>query len=135
MKLKLYAGGSALLLAAVLAAPAHAELVVIVSAKASAPTNEVICQAYLGKTKQPAPVNLPEKNAVRDQFYAKACHKDPAQVRSIWSKLIFTGGGTPPLEVDSEQDMKKTVAADPTRIGYIDKKDVDASVKVVATLN
>jgi hypothetical protein len=134
MKQKTFAGGSALLLAA-LAMPARAELVVIVSAKANAPANELICQAYLGKTKQPVPVNLPEKNPVRDQFYAKACHKDPAQVRSIWSKLIFTGGGTPPQEVDSEQDMKKTVAADPSRIGYIDKKDVDASVKIIATLN
>ncbi|CAN7669192.1 hypothetical protein LJR289_005213 [Pseudoduganella sp. LjRoot289] len=135
MNHKYFAGGSSLLLAAALAMPARAELVVIVSSKASAPAAELICQAYLGKTKQPAPVNLPEKNAARDQFYAKACHKDPAQVRSIWSKLIFTGGGTPPQEVESEQDMKKTVAADPTRIGYIDKKDVDASVKIVATLN
>jgi hypothetical protein len=135
MKPKLYAGGCTLLLAAALAVPARAELVVIVSAKASVPANELICQAYLGKTKQPAPVNLPEKHAARDQFYARACHKDPAQVRSIWSKLIFTGGGTPPQEVESEQDMKKTVAADPGRIGYIDKKDVDASVKIVATLN
>ena len=135
MKLTFSAGGGVLLLAAALAAPAHAELVVIVSAKASVPATELICQSYLGKIKQPAPVNLPEKNAERDQFYAKACHKDPAQVRSIWSKLIFTGSGTPPLEVDTDQDMKKAVAADPNRIGYIDKKDVDASVKIVTTLN
>lgn len=135
MHIKPYAGGCALLLASLLSAPAHAELVVIVSAKASMPPAEAICQAYLGKTKLPAPVNMPEKHAARDQFYAKACHKDPAQVRSIWSKLIFTGGGTPPQEAESEQEMKKVVAADPARIGYIDKKDVDASVKIVATLN
>lgn len=135
MHMKSVAGASALLLAGLLSVPAHAELVAIVSAKAGAVAPELICQSYLGKIKQPAPVNLPEKNATRDQFYNKACHKDPAQVRSIWSKLIFTGGGTPPMEVDSEQDMKKAVAADPGRIGYIDKKDVDASVKVVATFN
>ena len=135
MPMKSLASAGALLLAMLLPAAARAELVVIVSAKAGAVAPELICQSYLGKIKQPAPVNLPEKNATRDQFYAKACHKDPAQVRSIWSKLIFTGGGTPPTEVDTEHDMKKAVAADPGRIGYIDKKDVDATVKVVASFN
>jgi hypothetical protein len=31
--------------------------------------------------------------------------------------------------------VKKAVAADPKAVGYIDKADVDASVKVVLTLN
>jgi hypothetical protein len=121
----------------VLASPAaRAELVVIVSSKASqAPAVELVCQAYLGKTKVPAPVNLPEKHAMRDEFYSKACKKDGAQVRSIWAKLLFTGSGTLPKEAETDGDMKKLVAADANRVGYIDKKDVDASVKVIATLN
>lgn len=136
MKIKHFARSSALLLAALLANPAYAELVVIVSAKSSTPPSiEVVCQAYLGKTKVPEPVNMPEKNAMRDEFYNKACHKDAAQVRSIWAKLIFTGTASLPREAENEHDVKKMVALDPNRVGYIDKKDADATVKIIATLN
>jgi hypothetical protein len=136
MHMKSLVSAAALALAGLCAMPAHAELVVVVSAKASSPPSiEVVCQAYLGKTKVPEPVNLPEKNALRDEFYSKACHKDPAQVRSIWAKLIFTGNAALPKEADSGGDLKKLVAADPGRVGYLEKKDVDASLKVIASLN
>jgi hypothetical protein len=131
----------ALLLAAaaafVFAAPAaRAEVVLIVSAKSSlAPSVEQACQVFLGKLKTPTPITLAEPQAARDEFYSKACKKDPAQVRAIWGKLIFTGTGTPPKEAGSGADMKKLVAGDPGSVGYIDKKDLDASVKVVATVN
>lgn len=133
MKIKI---ASLLALALLCNGPVHADIVVIVSAKSTlAPTLEQVCQVYLGKTKMPTPVTLVEKNATRDEFYSKACHKDPAQVRSIWAKLLFTGTGTSPKEVDSGGDMKKFVAADPSSIGYIDKKDLDSSVKAIATVN
>ena len=136
MKTQAIASAIALALTTVAVQPAHAELVVVMSAKSSAaPTIEVVCQAYLGKTKVPEPVNQPEKNAARDEFYTKACKKDPAQVRSIWAKLIFTGSGTPPKEADNDSDVKKLVVSDPNRVGYIDKKNADATVKVIAALN
>jgi hypothetical protein len=128
---------AALVLAALIGGAGHAAVVVIVSAKAGAPPAlEVICQAYLGKTNLPAALNnLAGNSSLRDEFYSKACHKDPTQVRSIWSKLIFTGMATPPPELESDRDVKKMVAADPNRVGYIDNMNVDASVKIIATLN
>ncbi|HWJ93608.1 MAG TPA: hypothetical protein VNT33_02730 [Telluria sp.] len=128
------AGLSGLAVAMLACVPARAEVVIIVSSHASqAPQVAQVCQAFLGKTKSPTPINFNEKNALRDEFYAKACKKDPAQVQSIWGKLIFTGTGTPPAEVDSAAAMKKAVAADPNAVGYLDKKDLDASVKAVAS--
>jgi hypothetical protein len=122
--------------AALAAAPAQAEVAIIVSAHSSqAPQVAQVCQAFLGKVKSPTPINLNEKNPLRDEFFAKACKKDPVQVQAMWGKLIFTGTGTPPAEVDSAAAMKKAVAADPNAVGYIDKKDLDASVKIVATAN
>jgi hypothetical protein len=122
--------------AALAAAPAQAEVAIIVSAHSSqAPQVAQVCQAFLGKVKSPTPINLNEKNPLRDEFFAKACKKDPVQVQAMWGKLIFTGTGTPPAEVDSAAAMKKAVAADPNAVGYIDKKDADASIKVVATAN
>jgi hypothetical protein len=117
-------------------APARAEIGIIVSAHSTqAPQVAQVCQAFLGKVKSPTPINLGEKNPLRDEFFAKACKKDPVQVQAMWGKLIFTGTGTPPAEVDSSAAMKKAVAADPNAVGYIDKKDIDASVKVIATAN
>jgi hypothetical protein len=115
---------------------ARAEIGIIVSAHSTqAPQVAQVCQAFLGKIKSPTAVNFNEKSALRDEFYAKACKKDPAQVAATWSKLILTGTGTPPSEVDSAAAMKKAVAADPNAVGYIDKKDADASVKIIATAN
>lgn len=126
----------AVLASALSVAGARAEVVVIVSSKSTlAPSVEQVCQSFLGKIKTPVPITLSEKNATRDEFYSKSCNKDPAQVRSIWVKLIFTGSGTPPKEVENDKDMKKLVAADPLSIGYIDKKNLDASVKMISAGN
>lgn len=126
----------AVLASALSVAGARAEVVVIVSSKSTlAPSVEQVCQSFLGKIKTPVPITLSEKNATRDEFYSKSCNKDPAQVRSIWAKLIFTGSGTPPKEVENDKDMKKLVAADPLSIGYIDKKNLDASVKMISAGN
>jgi hypothetical protein len=117
-------------------APARAEVAIIVSAHSSlAPQVAQVCQAFLGKVKSPTPINFNEKSPLRDEFFAKACKKDPVQVQAMWGKLIFTGTGTPPAEVDSSAAMKKAIAADPNAVGYIDKKDLDASVKLIATAN
>ena len=53
----------------------------------------------------------------------------------MWSRLAFTGQGQPPKELADAEAVKKAVAADPKAVGYIDKADVDASVKVVLVLN
>jgi hypothetical protein len=37
--------------------------------------------------------------------------------------------------VDSAAAMKKAVAADANAVGYLDKKDLDGSVKAVASVN
>ena len=59
--------------------------------------------------------------------------KDAAQVKAVWTRLIFTGKATPPKEVASSADVKKAVASDPKAIGYMEKGAVDSSVKVVFT--
>jgi ABC-type phosphate transport system substrate-binding protein len=113
------------------AAAAHADVVVIVSAKnaASAMTADEISSIYLGKSTAMKPVD--NATPVRSQFYTKVAGKDEAQVKAIWSKLVFTGKATPPKELPSSADVVKAVGADANAIGYVEKSAVDASVKVV----
>jgi ABC-type phosphate transport system substrate-binding protein len=129
---------SALLLSVLGAAalPASAEIVVIVSQKnpATRMFSEQASQFFLGKSNLFTPVDQADGSAIRNEFYHKVADKDAAQVKALWSKLVFTGKATPPKEYASSAEVKKAVAADPKAIGYIDKSAVDDTVKVILTL-
>jgi ABC-type phosphate transport system substrate-binding protein len=111
---------------------ANAGVVVVVSAKstASTMTAEQISQIYLGKSTEMKPVDTADA-PIRSQFYTKVAGKDDAQVKAIWSKLVFTGKARPPKQLPTSVDVVKAVAADPTALGYVDSAAVDSSVKVV----
>jgi ABC-type phosphate transport system substrate-binding protein len=118
-----------------LALPAMAEVVVVVNPKAaeSSMTKDQVAQFFLGKSSSMTPVDQPESAAIRGEFYKKVTDKDASQVKSLWSKLVFTGKATMPKEVGDSAAVKKAVAADPKAIGYIEKSAVDGSVKVIYT--
>ena len=59
----------------------------------------------------------------------------PAQVKAVWSRLVFSGKAQPPKEHADAAAVKKAVAADPKAIGYIDKAALDGTVKAALTLN
>jgi ABC-type phosphate transport system substrate-binding protein len=126
VKTMMMAAGLALATAA-----ANAEVAVIVSAKstASSLTADEISSIYLGKSTAMKPVD--NATPVRSQFYSKVAGKDEAQVKAIWSKLVFTGKATPPKALPSSADVVKAVAADPNAIGYVERAAVDDTVKVV----
>jgi len=116
---------------AMAAVAAHADVVVIVSAKSTATTMkaEDVANIYLGKSTAMKPVD--NAAPLRSQFYSRVAGRDEAQMKAIWSKLVFTGKAMPPKELRSNEEVVKAVAADPNSIGYIDKASVDSSVKVV----
>jgi ABC-type phosphate transport system substrate-binding protein len=116
-----------------LALPAMAEVVVVVNPKAaeSSMTKDQVAQFFLGKSSAMTPVDQPESAPIRAEFYKKVTDKDASQVKSLWSKLVFTGKATMPKEAADSAAVKKAVASDPKAIGYIEKSAVDGSVKVI----
>ncbi|HME39715.1 MAG TPA: hypothetical protein VKG63_12245 [Steroidobacteraceae bacterium] len=118
------------------------EIAVIVNPKnaTASVTADQVEQIFLGKTTSlpgggnATPVDQADGSPIRDDFYQKATGKSSAQVKAIWSRLIFSGKSTPPKPLGSSADVKKQVASDPSGIGYIEKSAADASVKVVLTL-
>ncbi|MFA6014528.1 MAG: phosphate ABC transporter substrate-binding protein [Gallionellaceae bacterium] len=112
---------------------AQADVVVVVGTKNSTASlsKEQASDIFLGKATNLTPLDQPESSPLRDDFYSKVTGKSAAQAKSYWSKLSFTGKGTPPKEAQSSADIKKQVAENPNLIGYIEKSAVDASVKVV----
>ncbi|MDP4527916.1 phosphate ABC transporter substrate-binding protein [Alkalimonas delamerensis] len=79
------------------------------------------------------PLNLAEGQAAREHFDTQVLNRSSAQLKAYWSRLVFTGKGTPPAEHPNAAAMKAAVASDPTAIGYIASSDVDDTVRVVAT--
>lgn len=123
------------------ASGAAAEVVAVVSASNPVTTlskNQVV-DIFLGKANrfpdgsQAVPVDQGEGSAAREEFYLKFAGKSPAQLKAHWSKIIFTGRGQPPQETSNDIEVKKFIAKVPNAIGYIERKLVDGSVKVLLT--
>lgn len=126
----------ALIAALAMAVPANAgDIVVVMGPGAAALTKDQVANVYLGRNNRLRPVDLPESNALREAFYKKATDRDAPQIKALWSRLTFTGEGMPPKEVPNAAAVKRAVTADPKAIGYIEKADLDASVKVILELN
>ncbi|MBU2113546.1 MAG: phosphate ABC transporter substrate-binding protein [Gammaproteobacteria bacterium] len=130
----------ALLIAACGIGAAQAEISVIVNpANANAVVADDLNRLFLGRSSSFAdgskatPLNLAEGQASRDEFDSKVLSRSSAQLKAYWSKLVFTGKGTPPKELTDDAAVKAAVAADASAIGYISSGSVDGSVKVVAT--
>jgi len=133
MKKSMFALAAAFAVSA--SAPALAEVVVVVNAKAAeaAMTKDQVAQFFLGKSSAMTPIDQSEDSPLRTEFYKKVTDKDASQAKALWSKLVFTGKATMPKEVANSAAVKAAVAANPKAIGYMDKASVDGSVKVVYT--
>ncbi len=119
---------------------AFAGIAVIVNPGVSdSPSKSDIAKLFLGKKKKfgggkAAPLNQPESSDITALFNDQVIGKSNSQLKSYWSKLIFTGKGTPPKEMASDDAVKAEVASNPSAIGYIDEASVDDTVKVILTL-
>ncbi len=122
-----------------IAGPASAALAIIAN-----PSNalegisaEQVTMIYLGKTDhfsngQPAvPVDQNQGSPVRAKFYQNVVQKDPTELTTYWSKLIFTGKGQPPQEIGNDEAVKQWVASHPNGLGYVDGRVLDRTVKVL----
>lgn len=104
-------------------------------------TQEDLTRLYTGKLSafpdgsSAVPVNLADSVPLRSEFDQKALGRSSSQVKAFWSKLVFTGKGTPPKEVGSDNEVLALVANNPNIIGYVSADAVSDSVKVLLTLD
>ncbi|ARU59412.1 ABC-type phosphate transport system, periplasmic component [Oleiphilus messinensis] len=99
-----------------------------------------ISRIFLAKVKtfpdgtEIVPVDLPLTSAQRQLINSNLINKTESQVRAYWSKLVFTGKGLPPKELESQEAVKQMIASNANVIGYIDAALVDDTVKVVTII-
>ena len=121
--------------------PSTPEIVVVVSAKnpLTVLSANQVADIFLGKVSrfpdgnQAVAIDQMEDSAARERFYSQFTGKSIAQVRSHWSKIIFTGRGQPPRQVANSMEAKKWVAGNLNAVGYIEINLVDATVRVLST--
>ena len=118
---------------------AQADVVAVVSTESpvTALGASEVADIFLGKANHlpgggvAVPIDQAEGSPARDAFYDRFTGKSPAQLKAHWSKIVFTGQGHPPREVANGIEAKKLVARNPNAIAYIDRAEVDASVRVL----
>ena len=116
-----------------------ADVVVVAGAKSSsiALSKNQVSDLFLGKVvslpniRNAAPIDQPESNPLREEFYLKVANKSAAQVKAQWAKLYFTGRGVPPREAVNSDDVKRMLNSIPGAIGYIERTSLDSSVKLI----
>jgi ABC-type phosphate transport system substrate-binding protein len=111
------------------------EIVAITNLAATPISKQQIVDLFLGRVSGWTPIDQAEDSGIYVDFYKKATGRDTAQVKAIWSRIVFTGRGRPPKQLPDSAAVKKAIAANPNAVGYIKKSAVDASVKVVLALN
>jgi len=119
-------------------APA-AELAVIVSARSniSMLSADQVAEIFLFQTNrfpngsEVVPIDQDLGSPLRNEFYSKVTHRSPALVKAHWARLIFTGRGQPPAEVDGNAAMRRMIAENPGMIGYVERTALDPSVRAV----
>ena len=118
----------------------HSEPVVVV-VSASSPVakldKEQVANLFLGKSSSypdgsaAVPIEQADGAPAHEEFHKSITEKSASQLKSYWSKMIFSGKGTAPKEVASNAELLKLLAGNPAMIGYVDKTAADKSVKVV----
>ncbi len=131
-----------LLASLLLVAPACAEVVVVISAKAgvSKLSQDEVINIFLGRhRKLPSgeaaqPYDLPASDKLRGDFYRRLVDKSPAEINAYWARLTFSGKTNPPQVSPSLQDLLKTLASVPGAVGYLDRNQIDERVRIVLSL-
>ena len=132
-----------LLMASLLAAGAvHAasDLVVITNIASGVEklTHDEVVNIFMGRyRKLPSGMSAfpVDENAQKATFYRVLVGKELPEVQSYWARLVFSGQGSPPRQMDSADEVLETVANNKGAIGYVDKKKVNARVKIVLDLS
>ncbi len=76
---------------------------------------------------------LPADDATTLAFYKNVLGKRSSQMKSYWTKLIFTGTGEPTKEYATSAQVISVIKSNANAIGYIDAGAVTADVKVIGT--
>ena len=138
--MKIFIHSSVSLLLLILSSVAFSDVVIIVAKDSNfTVTNDEISRLFLGKLKEfddgtvAIPIYAEDENPAHNEFNNKVLNKSAGQLKAYWSKLLFSGKGSPPKSFASDAEIIAEVIASKGTIGYVSAGSVNDSVKVLAT--
>ena len=111
--------------------------VIVHPSNGAALDQDAIQRIFLGKTRafpgggEAVAISANEGSPEELEFTEKVLSKNPKQLKAYWAKMVFTGKGTPPRQVDSTAELVKLISANPNLIGFIPAGTGGGGVKVV----
>lgn len=127
-----------LLMLAASCASAGAQEIIANSSVPEAVLSESTLQAIFGMRLRQWPdgtpilvYTLPDDSPLHVTFSRNVLHIFPHQLRRAWDRLVFSGTGQAPIEVNSEEEMRRKVATTPGAIGYVSKASGTGGIHVL----
>jgi hypothetical protein len=74
---------------------------------------------------------LNDDDPLHAAFSKRVLNLFPHQLRQAWNRLVFSGTGQAPTQVESEEQMRARVASTPGAIGYLREATTDDRVRVL----
>ena len=74
---------------------------------------------------------LPNNHPVHARFAKERLTVYPHQLQLAWDRMVFSGTGQAPSQVDNQIEMLERVATTPGALGYLEREDLDDRVQVV----
>lgn len=120
-----------------------AEMVVVVDAKSGVErlTQDEVVNIFMGRHRKlpngiaALPIDQPLAGGLRAEFYRKLVDKDLADINAYWARLYFSGKTRPPLQANSATEVLSYVLGNAGGIGYLERNQADARVKIVLSLS
>jgi hypothetical protein len=72
---------------------------------------------------------LPDRHPVHREFAKTVLGVFPHQLRRAWDRLVFSGTGQAPTQVEDEAEMLEWVAHTPGAVGYVSDPTVASEVR------
>lgn len=76
---------------------------------------------------------LPDNHPVHQAFCKNTLGVFPYRLRKAWDRLVFTGTGQQPTQVESIQAMRDIIQQTPGAIGYLPENLLDPSLRALHT--
>nr|WP_228575606.1 hypothetical protein [Halomonas sp.] len=74
---------------------------------------------------------LPNRHPVHARFAKELLAVYPHQLQLAWDRMVFSGTGQAPSQVNSQSEMLERVATTPGALGYLEREYLDDRVQVI----
>jgi ABC-type phosphate transport system substrate-binding protein len=118
------------------------DIVVIVNKKNSVDnlSKDEVLDIFMGRNRKlssgivAVPLDLPDTEADRQNFYFRLTGKNINQINAYWARLVLTGHASPPVILRNEEAVLQKVVDNRSSVGYISRSKINSQVKIVFEL-